>query len=172
MIDRARSLLARLVETHYEDLRVFVRRRVGSATVAQDIVQETWLRVATDPPARDPEQPLAYLYRVAANLALDRQRRERLEARHHAPGPLPDRADAAPGPDRVAAAREELAVLQCAVTELPERCRAAFLLCRGRGLTMREAAARLGISEKTVEKHVARALVHCRRRLAEAGIRP
>ena len=171
MIDRARNALSRLVEAHYEDLRAFVRRRVGSAAAAQDIVQETWLRVAADPPQREPEQPLAYLYRVAANLAVDRLRRERLEARHREPGPpSADRAETAPGPEQVAAAREELAILERAVAELPDRCRATFLLYRGRGLSMRETAARLGISEKTVEKHIARAMVHCRRRLIEAGI--
>ena len=173
MIDRARHILARLVEAHYEELRAFVRRRVGSASAAQEIVQETWVRVASDPPARDPDQPLAYLYRVAANLAVDRQRRERLEARHLVPGAAPpDRPDSAPGPERTAAAREALAILERAVDELPERCRAAFLLYRGRGLSMRETAAALGITEKTVEKHVARAMVHCRRRLADAGIEP
>lgn len=173
MIDRARNLLARLVEAHYEELRAFVRRRVGSAAAAQEVVQETWVRVAADPPAQPPDQPLAYLYRVAANLAVDRQRRERLEARHREPGPPPaDIVAADPGPERTAAAREELAILERAIAELPDRCRAAFLLYRGRGLTMRQTAAELGITEKTVEKHVARAMVHCRRRLAEAGIVP
>ena len=73
-----------------------------------------------------------------------------------------------PGPDAVVGAREELAILAEAVRELPEKCRIVFLLYRGQGLTMREIAARLQISEKTVEKHIARAMVHCRARLQAA----
>ncbi|BBK34885.1 RNA polymerase sigma-70 factor (ECF subfamily) [Stella humosa] len=179
MTDRARHSLARLVEAHYEELRAFVRRRVGSASAAQDVVQETWLRVAAEPAERAPEPPRplaqarAYIYRVAGNLAIDRLRRDRLELRHGAGLPLPlEQPGTEPGPDRVVAAREEMAILRQAIQELPERCRDAFLLYRGEGLTMRETALRLGISEKTVEKHVAKAMLHCRRRLAEAGIEP
>ncbi|MGE0716908.1 MAG: RNA polymerase sigma factor [Alphaproteobacteria bacterium] len=168
MIDRAEPPLARLAEAHYDELLAFVRRRVGSAALAMEIVQETWLRAAADPD-RPVADGRAYLYRIAANLAVDRLRRERLESAYSVPGPPPpDIAADAPSPERAAVGRQELAVLEAAIAELPERCREVFLLHRADGLTMRAIAARLAISEKTVEKHIARALLHCRQRLAAA----
>jgi len=161
--------LADAVEAYHEELRRFVFRRTGSASLADDVVQETWLRASNTGVAM-PDNPRAYLFRMAGNLAVDHIRRGRVRGEGLGEGVL----DAAlpstdPGPDAIVAGREELAILKQAVQELPERCRAVFLLYRGQGMTMRQVAERLSISEKTVEKHIARAMVHCRRRLREAG---
>ena len=87
-------------------------------------------------------------------------------------GELPDTVpDAWPAADQVVAARQELDILRQAVGDLPDKCRTVFVLYRGRGLTMRQIAERLGISEKTVEKHIAKAMLHCRGRLRLAGRR-
>ena len=169
MTQRTFETLAQAVETYYEELRRFVRRRTGSPSLADDIVQETWIR-ANATKAAMPANPRAYLYRVAGNLAVDQLRR--LSARENSTfglEPTEQIACPSPPPDMAAASREEFAILAEAVRSLPEKCRVVFLLHRGHGLKMREIADRLGISEKTVEKHIARAIVHCRRRLREAG---
>jgi RNA polymerase sigma-70 factor (ECF subfamily) len=126
-----------------------------------------------------PDNPRAYLYRMAGNIAIDHlrriQRQSRLEG--HSPDDAEARSDgradeiASPAPiaDEIVAAREELSLLDDAIRDLPERCRHVFLLYRGEGLTMREVAARLGISQRTVENHIARATLHCRRTLRKAG---
>ena len=171
--------LAQAVEAHYEELRRFVLRRTGSQALAEDVVQETWIRASTSAGTM-PDNPRAYLYRMAGNIAVDHLRRVRrqegLETAAWDDDPLSvsDRAlleiaSSEPIADEVAAAREELAILSTAIRELPEKCRLVFLLYRGEGLTMREVALRLDISEKTVENHLARAMVHCRRKLREAG---
>lgn len=169
MTQRAFRSLAHAVEVYYEDLRRFVRQRTGSASLADDIVQEAWIR-ANATGAAMPDNPRAYLYRMAENLTVDHLRRQSAQALKAADtAPPEDLACPTPAPDAVVAAREELAILTEAVRELPEKCRLVFLLYRGRGLTMRQIAGRLGISEKTVEKHIARAMVHCRQRLRDAG---
>ena len=161
--------LADAVEAHHEELRRFVFRRTGSETLADDVVQETWLRASTTGVAM-PNNPRAYLFRMAGNLAVDHIRRGRVRGERLIEGALDQEVSSAePGPETVVGDREELAILSAAIKELPERCRAVFLLYRGQGLTMRQVAERLDISDKTVEKHIARAMVHCRRRLREAG---
>ena len=171
--------LAQAVEAHYEELRRFILRRTGSQTLAEDVVQETWIRASASVGAM-PDNPRAYLYRMAGNIAVDHLRRLRLREQVETgawddgprspadPAPL-EIPSPAPIADEVAAAREELAILSTAIRELPEKCRLVFLLYRGEGLTMHQVALRLGISEKTVENHLARAMVHCRRKLKDAG---
>ncbi|MEX2453900.1 MAG: sigma-70 family RNA polymerase sigma factor [Rhodospirillaceae bacterium] len=86
-------------------------------------------------------------------------------------GRPPEETIACPQADAeaVAAGRERLAILSHAVDELPPRCREVFLLSRLDGLSNGEIAQRLGISRNMVEKHIIKAMVHCRRRLDAAG---
>ena len=169
MTQRTFETLAQAVETYYEELRRFARRRTGSASLADDIVQETWIRANATKGAM-PSNPRAYLYRVAGNMAVDHLRRRSAKESAAVDLKLTEQvACPSPPPDVAAASRQEFVVLTEAVKSLPEKCRVVFLLYRGRGLKMREIADRLGISEKTVEKHIARAMVHCRQRLRDAG---
>jgi RNA polymerase sigma-70 factor (ECF subfamily) len=172
MTGRTFQTLAQAAENYYDELRRFILRRTGSLAIAEDVVQETWIRASTSGVAM-PDNPRAYLYRMAGNLAIDHlRRRERTDAWLEEDGgdsKLDHVADNIPAPDDVVAARQEWDILTQAVEDLPEKCRAVFLLYRGRGLTMRQTAATLGISEKTVEKHIARAMLHCRQRLRDAG---
>jgi len=169
--------LAQAVEAYYAELRHFIRRRTGSLATAEEVVQETWIR-ANAVSAEMPANPRAYVYRMAGNLAVDWMRRERAGAgtgnaadADYEDGSPSLEAVPSPAPDPVESliAQQEFSVLHRAVSELPDKCRAVFLLYRGRGLSMREVASQLGITEKTVEKHIARAMIHCRKRLREAG---
>lgn len=169
MTQRTFRSLAHAVEAYYEELRHFALRRTGSASMADDVVQETWIRASTSK-AGMPDNPRAYLYRMIGNVAVDHLYRCRPRERTTIDDlPTEQLASDNPPPDAVVAGREEFAILVDAVQELPEKCRQVFLLYRGRGLTMRQIAARLEISEKTVEKHIARAMIHCRQRLRKAG---
>jgi len=168
--------LSQAVEAYYEELRRFVSKRTGSASLAEDVVQETWIR-ASRSASPMPDNPRAYLYRMAGNLVVDQLRSRASQI----PEPACERTEQepddallrlvcpAPGPEAAAISREELALLTEAVQELPDKCRQVFLLYRGRGMSMKAVAARLGLSVKTVEKHIARAMVHCRQKLRRAG---
>lgn len=168
--------LVQAVEAYYEELRLFIRKRTGSSSMAEEVVQEVWIR-ANSTSVGVPDNPRAYLYRMASNLAVDHLRRESV---HN----LVDRVDnesddttmlldqlVSPLPDPVDAviSQQEFAALHAAIRELPDKCREVFLLYRGEGLSMKEVAECLGVSEKTVEKHIARAMLHCRARMREAG---
>ncbi|WP_019643472.1 RNA polymerase sigma factor [Novispirillum itersonii] len=164
--DRA-SLLGLLIR-HYDDLTRRLTRRMGSPAAAQDVVQDTYMRVSSLTNVPDLDNPRAYLYRVAGNIALDHLRAESREARRHLPAEALDgQPSDHPGADAVAEQRQRLARLNAAINDLPERCRAVFLLHKIDGLSHAEIARRLGISRSAVEKHIIRALAHCRDRLVD-----
>ena len=168
MTHRRFKTLAQAVEAYYEELRRFVRRRTGSDSLADDVVQDTWVRASTSAVAM-PHNAKAYVFRMAGNLTIDRLQREGIRPDREAAVATDQTACAAPSPETEVAARQELAILAAAVKELPDKRRHIFILYRGHGLTMRQIAQRLGVSEKTVEKQIARAMVHCRNRLRDAG---
>lgn len=170
MTDGAIRSLAQAVETYYEELKAFLTRRTGSSGLASDIIQETWIRATTTKSTSTVHNPRAYLYRMASNVATDHLRQVRRQVYGSADDVLSDSfVDPQPGPEEIAVSREELTILSEAIRELPEKCRAVFLLYRGQGRSMREIAETLNISEKTVEKHIAKAMLHCRERLHRAG---
>lgn len=76
-----------------------------------------------------------------------------------------DAADDRPDVERELIARQRLAILVEAVSELPPRCRECFVLRRFEGLSHGEIADRMNITRSAVEKHLAVATVHCARRL-------
>jgi RNA polymerase sigma factor (sigma-70 family) len=159
--------LAAALADHYEEIKAFILRKVGCAEFAADVTQDVWIKMATAAPGEPVDNPRAYLYRVAGNLAVDRLRRT-ARARL-SPDPIPETlACDAPSADDALFQRRRLALLRAAVDELPPRCREAFLLHRFAGLSHVETAERLGVSVSMVEKHVRRALAHCRNRLARA----
>ncbi|WP_297811046.1 RNA polymerase sigma factor [uncultured Methylophaga sp.] len=174
MTESAAQSLAQLVEVHYQELLQYITRRTGSESTAQEVLQETWIR-ANSKSGELPDNPRAYLYRMANNLAIDLLRREKTRSATTATDTsdelvhLTDIPSASPSPEDAAISGQEIKALNAAVAELPEKCRQVFLYYRGQGLTMRQIADRLAISDKTVEKHIARAMVHCRKRMREAG---
>ncbi|MEM9765916.1 MAG: RNA polymerase sigma factor [Pseudomonadota bacterium] len=158
------------VERYYQDLRRVVRERTGCAFLAEDVVQDTWLKAA-GVSGINPRNAEAYVRRMAINIALDHLRREALRSRIGemlgCDGSSGLAAGAAKTTEEAIASKQEAARIVTAIREMPEKRRAAFLLYRVDGLTMRQVGLRLGISERTVEKHVARALLDCRRRLLD-----
>ena len=156
--------------THRETLLRFLRAR-GAGDAAEDLLQELWLKASAgvSGPIAD---PLAYLYRVANNLMLDRRRGElRRERRDQdwtelTGGPVLGVSDA-PSGEQVLIARERLAATEAALKELGERTELVFRRYRVEGASQRQIAGELGISLSAVEKHLQkayRALVELRRR--------
>jgi RNA polymerase sigma factor (sigma-70 family) len=100
-------------------------------------------------------------------VALRTRNRHRLERCLFSDNGEVDLADAVDGlavPERQLIARQELRRLALAIDELPPRCREVFLLSRFESMANGEIAIRLGISRNMVEKHLIKALLHCRAR--------
>lgn len=128
-----------------------LKRRFGEQD-GEDLVQETWLRLASMVSLSDIRHPKAFLIRIAANLASTRWRRRELALRAEAMAAARDRIDAD---------QADIVMLAQIVLGLPESLRDVFLLSRTDGLTNAQIADRLGISPKTVEWRMTRALAHC-----------
>jgi RNA polymerase sigma-70 factor, ECF subfamily len=150
---------------HYATLVAVAERVSGTRAVgeelAQDVMLELWRRhetISVDDSLR------AYLVRAARNRALNHVRHERMKVRT-APRAAGETVTPAEAPARVAEGEIDAAV-RAAVDALPERCREVFELSRVRGLRYAEIAETMGISVKTVEAQMGKALRLLRERLA------
>ena len=156
---------------HARELRHFLRTRRGAAD-ADDLVQESFVRLLETGRTQDIANPRAWLYRTSSNLASDGADHRRVRAHVHEDDADVDAvADHRADPARIADARQQVAHLWAALLTLPEACRHAFMLNRFDGLSQREIAAHMGISEKTVERHVLRALAVCQESVNQSTLR-
>lgn len=159
------------VQPHEPELRAFLRRRFPTIRDIDDLVQEAYARLIR---ARDSgliAEPRAYLFTTARNAAFDLFRRKRVvyiedlvESERLAV--VEERPDAA----ETASHAQEVELLVEAIHALPERCRAVLTLRKLHGLSYREIAARLGISENTVNAQLAIGVVRCRQYLEARGV--
>lgn len=148
-------------------LRAFFSRRAHPNDV-EDLVQEVLLRIQKRQPGAVVGNVEGYLFEVAANVLVDRGRRDRtrrrsdhceLEEIHH---PVDEVS-----PERVLQGREKMARAMAALGELPERTRQVFILVRFEEMSYKRVAQRLGVSVSAVEKHVMKALRHLHARLRD-----
>lgn len=150
---------------HRDALLRFLRAR-GAGDGAEDLLQELWIKASAG--ASGPiAEPLAYLYRTANNLMLDRHRAALRGARRDAAwSELGDTLIHAEGEQKLIA-RERLAQVQRTLADLGQRSDAIFRRYRLDGASQREIAGEFGISLSAVEKHLQkayRALAELRRR--------
>lgn len=142
---------------------------VGSRTHAEDLVQEAWLRLESAVEERIVREPLAYLYRIVRNLALDGHRAAARERRMAEEGDVGAAylfaGRSVASPESVALHKDELLLLLKALDELPKRTRIAFGMHRIGGYKLREIAAHLDISLPLAQTLVADGLEHCKERL-------
>jgi RNA polymerase sigma-70 factor (ECF subfamily) len=143
----------------------FFAARTGSAAAAEDLAQELYLKLAGRPQAPDAENPVALIYRIATNLMLDRARGEtRAAARDGAWSREArtrlgaDEVAEEPAADEALASRQRLAQLVDAVAALPPQMQRAFRLHKLDGLSHAQTAQAMGLSVKSVEKHISAAL--------------
>jgi RNA polymerase sigma-70 factor (ECF subfamily) len=146
-------------------LRRRLRARLGSSEEAGDLVQEAFARLLGAHLASSVRDPAAFLNRIVRNLLIDRSRRKSARAPHVELA----EGDAAvpPGQSDAIEVEQMRERYREAVSELPERMREVFILHRVHELGYREIAARLDISVRTVEWHIAQAIVRISRGLDE-----
>jgi len=150
--------LAKEILIHERALRRYLARFFRNMADVDDAVQETYARLLglSESAFAAVRNWQAFLFTSARNVTLDRIRKSRvvsydalaeIETLHV--------LDQQPSADEALNARQELALLAEAIANLPDRCREVLTLRKLYGLPQREIALRLGISESTVEKHVA-----------------
>ncbi|MBS0384644.1 MAG: sigma-70 family RNA polymerase sigma factor [Proteobacteria bacterium] len=146
------------------DLVRFFTLRTSSPAEAEDIVQDIYVKIAKH--AETPDNPAAYLYRLGANVMIDRARaRRRSSARDdtysrafRVETPAGEVTVDAPDPDAAIDARQRLARVMAVVDAMPPQRRRVFLMHKIEGVAYADIGARLGISQSAVEKHMIAAL--------------
>ena len=156
--------------THYAGMASFVQRFVRSPDLAEELVQDVFLKLWTKrEQLAEIETLRTYLFRAARNTALNYLRRVKLERRwQEEQGTETDPPTTFAADDDTVEQEVATAVKQ-AIDRLPPRCREIFLISRDGGLTYAEIARSLDISVKTVETQMGRALKSLRHRYTTSG---
>jgi RNA polymerase sigma factor (sigma-70 family) len=168
----SRSRLVEVYGSRQAALSRFLAARLGSQDDAQDVLQELYLHIDRADPASEIRDPVAYIFRTAANLARDYVRtRRRTAARDLAWARLQhsmdgsEALDDSPSAEQSVDAKQRVSAVHRALAELSPQCRRVFTLHKFEGLSHQQVAARANISRSTVEKHMSTALKHLINRL-------
>lgn len=152
--------IATLYVAEHERLARQICRRVGCRATACDLVHDIFLRIWEKATERTGNSS-AYLTRCARNAAIDHVRSESARA-NILNGFLPEQLVSAPAtPDDIVCARQDLCSIDEILAALPERTRHIFLLNRVHGRSFSEIAGVMGISQRAVAKHMAKAVAAC-----------
>jgi RNA polymerase sigma-70 factor (ECF subfamily) len=139
---------------------------VGDADVAQDVVQETFVRVWMRRRAlRSGLSILGYVLKISGNLVRDQMRHREVRAKLAGDVPPPSKSEGDDPADALDLRNLEDRIAVIIRRDLPERCRQIFLLSRTEGKSQREIADLLGIRVKTVENQINHALRVLRKKL-------
>jgi RNA polymerase sigma-70 factor (ECF subfamily) len=158
---------AALVQRHLSRVFALARRMLGNEHDAEDVAQEALLRVWRHAPAWQPGRARfeTWLYRVTLNLCYDRLRRRRETTVEE----MPDLADETPSVVEAHAGRDIARQVEAALGKLPERQRAALVLCHYQELSNAEAARLLEITIEALESLLARGRRTLRTLLADSA---
>lgn len=166
-----RVLLNDFYEENINTLHRFLRSRLSNNCDIEDIAQEAYFRLCLADANGGVTNLHAFLFQTARNLVVDHYRRRNFSGRmiDERYRDLDSQPDASQVPiEHAAAIDEQLVALDQAISDLPSRCRQVFVMYRLREKTQREISSELGISRQMVEKHVAKAVASCRKRLTGA----
>lgn len=159
------------VQPHEPALRAYLHRRFPGARDVDDLVQESYLRVWRAREIGPIASAKAYLFTTARHLALALFRRPKIFS--HIPvtdpaasGIIQEGADVI----EQVSTTQEVALLLDAIDVLPNRCREIFILRKLQGLSQKEIAAQLGLSEQTVQVQVGRGARKCAEFLRRQGV--
>jgi RNA polymerase sigma-70 factor (ECF subfamily) len=170
----------RLLARHRAPLYTFLVRMLGDREKAEDLAQETFLRIVKGAQAWEQRSRFqSWMYAIARNLCADRARRDRFrrtesidtEPVEGAGGTILDGvADPGPLPDQAAESERLRPLLKAALLSLPPDQREVFILREQAGLPFREIAEMVGANENTVKSRMRYALDGLRKALAAAGV--
>lgn len=165
MTEAIRALLKRSLLTHYESLMARLTRRLGSPDLAGEALHETYLRLERPMNVDQVANAEAYIYRAALNTATNIRTAQTRRLSPLEIDALLEIPDEGPDQARIVEARAEMARLEKALAELPERCRAIFRAALLEDIPYEDLAQRHDVTVRTVHNDIRRAIEHCGQRL-------
>jgi RNA polymerase sigma factor (sigma-70 family) len=172
MTEAGWTTLQQRLLTRYAVFKKRLTKYLGSADLAGDILQDTWLRLERGGELSTVHSPDNYLYSMAVNIARNHIQAENRRLSTPEIETLLEVEDEAPDPARVLESRSDLQALVAIIGELPGRQQAILLAARVDGLSRREIARRFGVSVRFVQRELHEAQVYCverSRRLTESS---
>ncbi len=160
-IEERANWIERHVLPYEPRIRAWLNRNRVADLEVDDIVQEMYARIGSLDSFDNIRRPELYALKVAHSILYNHVHRSRI-VRITSTGDLKslELPSLEASPEETAAQRDEVQVVAEVLAALPERTRQVLLLRRVEGLSQKETAARLAIAEKTVEKHMTRAVLY------------
>ncbi|MGC4025522.1 MAG: sigma-70 family RNA polymerase sigma factor [Mesorhizobium sp.] len=153
---------------HHRDLVRYAARLLGDRDSGEEVVQNTYMRLASrGSESGTIELPKAYVFSAARNAAIDFAARQNQEWLHRVDITEIGDLAATEEPSEALHRRQQIVRMAILLNELPAACRAVFVMNRIEGRRHREIAEQMGISVSMVEKHVVRAMTHLRNLMRE-----
>lgn len=165
MSGSVQAILRNLLINEYGSIRSRLTRRFGSMDFASDVLHDLYLRLEAIDQSVPLRNPMAYLFRMALNIAMDTKKADNRLLTGVEIDTLRTQDNDELDPSRVAEARSDVEVLSRALMDLPPRQRSLFLAAKLEDVPHRVLAKRFGISERTVERELKFALEYCRKRV-------
>jgi RNA polymerase sigma-70 factor (ECF subfamily) len=165
MVKTSRATLRDLLLAGYDDLKRRLTRRLRSVDLAEEALQDTFLRLECTSDIGPVRSPQAYLFRMAFHLAINRRIADNRRLSAVGTEALLDVADETPDAARTVEARSEIEALKRALADLPARRREIFLASWVEEVPHDEIATRFGVSLRTIQIELRHALEHCAWRL-------
>jgi RNA polymerase sigma factor (sigma-70 family) len=162
--------LSRYVLQHEPALRAWLGHRRMSGLEVDDIVQETYARLITVQSVAEIVNVKNYMFQTAHSVMMSHMRRSKVVS-IQAVSDLDELGIAAHEftPEEQVADRDELRRLAQAISALPGKIRDVFVMRRVTGLSQRDVAKQLGLSESTVEKHMSRGIYLLMNLISDGG---
>jgi RNA polymerase sigma factor (sigma-70 family) len=154
-------------------IRAWLRQNRVVDLDVDDVIQEMYTRIVSMESFEAIQNPKQYCFQIVHSVVVDHARRARIVSIYSVAdvddlGVAGQEAD----PEQNMSFREEIKRISDAVATMPERTRDVLMMRRVDGLSQRETASRLAVTEKTVEKHLARAVLMLMTRFGRGGKTP
>jgi len=165
--------LGRHVLPHEPALRTWLRRRRLGGLEVDDVIQETYTRLIAAESVAHVLDAKNYAFQTAGSVVIDHLRRMKVVSISSVPDlDYLEVVSEDPSPERQVIDRDELHRLAQVIAGLPAKVRDVFTLRRVYGLSQREVAVKMGLSESTVEKHMSRGFLIMLERMGHGGNEP
>ena len=145
--------------TFWDRVLKMIARHTNGRPDPEELLSTAFLRLEQYESRKPVSDPVGFLVRTARNIAIDEYRHEQISSRHRSEmRHCQLEPEDVPLQDEVLAARARLERVKDGLAQLPPRTREIFLMYRLHDLKCREIAIKVGLSESSVEKHIAKAM--------------
>jgi len=161
----------RFFKDHAKALRNYLYAKFGAMDLAEDLLQEAFVKLWQNCKKVSPEKAKSYLYTVATNLGISHKRHEQVKFKHKDLVVNYQKGITNESPEFVLLEKEFMQKFKQLIASLPERQREVFLLSRVEKKTYKEIAELSGVSVKAIEKLMHKALLKVRSSLGEINFK-